>query len=366
MKDRRADHEGSKPVLRANGRYQCSVQIDGKRRYFSGETASAAREKMKAWLRSPNAADPRQTEGHATVSKLLDSYLARIKESKADKTYRSYRSVVEHHIRPRLGPLSPAKVTPRHIIAMLEDMRRSPIAVAGKPKHGKPKRLVGARTCELAYVVVGAVFKTLIPGLLSAVPKPRAVSEEMHPWTADEAARFLRHVDHTLDEYRALYRVALRTGARKGELLALRVADFDPDRKLISITKTYNDQLRQDGPPKTPSSRRAVALSKETVAAIKKHILATGVRGDDRLFPVKDTRNLYKCMHRTMRAAQVPVIRFHDLRHTFASLALAARVPVKVVSEMLGHKSVKLTLDVYAHTLPGMHESAVEALESSF
>uniref|UniRef100_E6Q5G8 Tyrosine recombinase xerC-like n=1 Tax=mine drainage metagenome TaxID=410659 RepID=E6Q5G8_9ZZZZ len=71
-------------------------------------------------------------------------------------------------------------------------------------------------------------------------------------------------------------------------------------------------------------------------------------------------------MKRAMRAAGVPVIRFHDLRHTFATLALAAKVPVKVVSEMLGHKSVKLTLDVYAHSLPGMHESAVEALEAAF
>ena len=85
------------------------------------------------------------------------------------------------------------------------------------------------------------------------------------------------------------------------------------------------------------------------------------MRGDDRLFPIHDVRQLTKVMQRAMRSAGVPVIRFHDLRHTFATLALAARVPFKVVSEMLGHKSVKLTLDTYAHTLPGMHESAVEA-----
>jgi integrase len=365
-KDRRADHEGSRPVRRANGRYQCSVQINGKRRYFSGETASIAREKMKTWLRSPKASDPNKVDHYSIVSELLDAYLVRIRQTKADKTYRSYRGVIEHHIKPRIGSLAPAKVTPRHIIAMLEDMRQSPIAIAGTPKNGKTKRLIGARTCELAYIVVGAALKTTIPGLLSTVPKPKAQTEEMHPWTSDEATRFVKYVDATLDQFRALYRLALRTGARKGELLALRVVDFDPGRQLIQITKTFNEKLGQDGPPKTPSSRRAVALSKETVAALKKHILATGVRGDDRLFPVKDVRTLAKSMQRTMRAADVPVIRFHDLRHTFATLALAARVPVKVVSEMLGHKSVKLTLDVYAHTLPGMHESAVEALEAVF
>lgn len=204
MKDRRANHEGSKPIRRANGRYQCSVQINGKRRYFSGDTASAARENMRAWLRSPAAADPNKIEEHATVSALLDSYLKRIKETKADKTYRSYRGVIIHHIKPRIGSINPLKVTPRHINAMLEDMRQSPIAIAGTPKHGKAKRLIGARTCELAYIVVGAAFKAIIPGLLSTVSKPKVQTEEMHPWTSDEAARFLRYVDTRRRVSRAL------------------------------------------------------------------------------------------------------------------------------------------------------------------
>jgi integrase len=366
MKDRRADHEGSKPILRADGRYQCAVQIRGKRRLFTGKTPSIAREKMKAWLRSPEATDPNNVEGHPNVSSQFDSYLKRIKESKADKTYRSYRSVIECHIKPRIGSLVPARVTASNIIAMLDDMRKSPIAIAGEPKHGKPKRLIGRRTCELAYVIVGAALKAVVPGLLATVPKPKAEAQEMHPWTSYQAAQFLKYVDENRDENRTLFRLALRSGARKGELLALRVVDFDPNRQLIHITKTYNEKLGQDGPTKTPSSRRSVAISKETVATIKKYILATGVRGDDRLFPINDVRTLAKRMQRAMRAAEVPVIRFHDLRHTFATLALAAHVPVKVVSEMLGHKSPKLTLDVYAHTLPGMHESAVEALEAAF
>lgn len=366
MADRRPDHEGSKPVRRANGRYQCSVQINGSRRFFSGETASIAREKMKAWLRSPQAADPTKFDGHMRVSNLLNSYLKRIKESKADRTYRSYESVIRQHIKPRIGVLDCAKVTSKHISGMLDDMRRSPIAVQGKPKHKREKRLIGARTLELAYIIVGAAFKSASPGLLSGVDKPKAVPEEMHPWKPEEAARFLAYVTQSGDPNGTLYRVALRTGARKGELLALRVNDFDPKAGLIRITKSYNEKIGEDGATKTPSSRRTIALSSATVAAIKKHILATGVRGDERLFPISDVRQLTKHMQRAMRVASVPVIRFHDLRHTFATLALAARVPFKVVSEMLGHKSVKLTLDVYVHTLPGMHESAVEALEAAF
>ncbi len=145
---------------------------------------------------------------------------------------------------------------------MLANMRISPIAIAGKPKHGMTKRLVGLRTCELAYVIVGAAFKTISPRLLNGVEKPKVKAEEMHPWTSDEASRFLAYVDQHRDPYRTLYRVALRTGARKGELLALRVNDFDPKRQSIKITKSYNDKLRADGPTKTPSSRRSIALSK--------------------------------------------------------------------------------------------------------
>jgi hypothetical protein len=73
-----------------------------------------------------------------------------------------------------------------------------------------------------------------------------------------------------------------------------------------------------------------------------------------------------KSMARTMKLAGVPAIRFHDLRHTFATLSLAARVPIHVVAEMLGHKSVKLVLDTYGHALPGMHEAAVDTIEAAF
>jgi integrase len=366
MADRRANREGSKPLKRLDGRYQCRVVIGGKTRFFTGSTASIAREKMRAWLRSPEAAEPGSLAAHRNVADLLDVYLARVKESRADKTYRSYESIVRHHIKPRIGPLNPTKVTSRNITAMLDDMKLSPVAIAGKPKHGKPKRLIGARTRELAYIIVGAAFKSLSPDLLKNVEKPKAKADEMHPWTSAEASRFLQYVYESRDAYRTLYRLALRTGARKGELLALRVNDVDASAGFIRITKSYNEKLDQDGPTKTPSSRRSIALSSETIAAVKKHILATGVRGDDRLFIIGDVRGLTKQMQRAMRAADIPVIRFHDLRHTFATLALAAHVPIKVVSEMLGHKSVKLTLDVYAHTLPGMHESAVEALEAAF
>jgi integrase len=321
---------------------------------------------MRTWLRSSEAADSNVTQEHRTVKALFEAYLARIKYARADKTYRLYESIIRHHIVPRIGNLHPSRVTSQQITGMLANMRESPIAIVGKPKHGSTKKLIGERTCQLAYIIVGAAFKDVAPKLLSSVEKPKTKTQEMRPWTSAEASRFLTYVDQVRDQHRVLYRVALRTGARKGELLALRVSDFDANRQFIHITKTYNELLRADGPTKTPSSRRSIALSKETVAAVRKHILASGARDDDRLFQVPDVKTLSKRMKRAMRAAGVPIIRFHDLRHTFATLALAAKVPVKVVSEMLGHKSVKLTLDVYAHSLPGMHESAVEALEAAF
>lgn len=124
-----------------------------------------------------------------------------------------------------------------------------------------------------------------------------------------------------------------------------------------------NSKTRKPGPPKTKSSRRRVKMPERTRVAVRDWIMATGVRGDQRLFPFEE-RALDKAAKKLMRAAGVPVIRMHDLRHTFATVALARGISPKVVQEMLGHASVKITLDTYSHVLPGMFEEAAETIDA--
>ncbi|MHB8433985.1 MAG: site-specific integrase [Candidatus Tyrphobacter sp.] len=360
QKDPRKKGEGTRPRLRSDGRWVCQAQSNGKRKYFYAATDTAASKAMRAWLRSPEAANAKHIVGHLTVNDLMDSWLARKKKSTKDKTYFCYESVVRVHVKPRIGNLKPEKVTGRHITALLHDME---CAVKTGRKEGSTD-LVGARTRELAYIAIGAAFKMISPDILDNVQKPKGEREEMHPWDPAEAKRFLTHVEQNNDEHAALYRLALTSGLRKGEILALTIADIDLRTGHVSVTKTWNDKTLRSTTPKTKTSRRTVVIPERTRQAVRAYIMATGRRGDSRIF-TPEVRNLAKAMKKAMKAAAVPEIRFHDLRHTYATLALGAGVPVKVVSESLGHAGVGITLDCYAHVMPGQAESAAAAVDAA-
>jgi integrase len=172
----------------------------------------------------------------------------------------------------------------------------------------------------------------------------------------------------------------LHTGLRMGELLGLRWRDCDLDNGRLSIQQTAY-QVRGGGtafgPTKTHRSRRPITLAADFVHALRAHraaqterrlVAGPAWRGDlDLVFddgiggPLSPDR-LRAGFQRVLREAGLPTIRFHDLRHTMATLMLAAGEHPKVVSERLGHASVMLTLDTYSHVLPGLQEAAAERL----
>lgn len=129
-------------------------------------------------------------------------------------------------------------------MAMLDNMKASPIAIAGKPKHGKPKRLIGARTRKLAYIIIGAALKPVAPDLLANVEEPKAKAEEMHPWNRSEAACFFRRVDEGRDPNRTLYRVALRTGQERENYLPLGSTILTP---LLAASALRKATMRSSG-----------------------------------------------------------------------------------------------------------------------
>ncbi|HEY5258418.1 MAG TPA: tyrosine-type recombinase/integrase [Candidatus Baltobacteraceae bacterium] len=177
-----------------------------------------------------------------------------------------------------------------------------------KPTSGAPgKATVGPRTCELAYIVLGAAFRIIRPDLLDNVSKPVAKPKEMHPWSIEERDRFLDHLDATRDEHAAFLKLLLATGLRKGEALAL--------------------------------------------------------RGNARIWQY-EPRTLSKRAKTLMVQAKVPVIRMHALRHSFATVALIRGLDVTIVAQYLGHSSTKITSDTYQHIVPGMMESAAELINA--
>jgi integrase len=185
------------------------------------------------------------------------------------------------------------------------------------------------------------------------------------------------------DRLEALYMLALTTGMRQGELLALTWANVDLDTGALMVTATV--QYAAGGgftflPPKTKRSRRKIALPAAAVAALRKHKARqiserarVGSAWDDLdlVFPnacgrpLDGTNVLRQQLQPLLRRAGLPPIRFHDLRHTAATLPLRKGVNPKIVSELLGHSSVSITLDIYSHVLPDMQEQAAAAMDEA-
>ncbi|MFN8186366.1 MAG: site-specific integrase [Gaiellales bacterium] len=194
----------------------------------------------------------------------------------------------------------------------------------------------------------------------------------MKTWSAEELRSFLEHVRH--DRLYALWLVAATTGARRGELAGLKWDAVDLESRRISIRRTlisvgYRIEWSE---PKTENGRRSVALDPTTAEALRVHrmrqleerlLLGQDYDDNNLVFAREDGAPIHPERISTMfgqhvSAARLPRIRLHDLRHTHATLALQAGVHPKVVSERLGHADVGLTLNVYSHAIPALHETA--------
>ena len=212
-----------------------------------------------------------------------------------------------------------------------------------------------------------------------AVAAPKAERREMRSLSADEVALLEDAV--TDDDLARLFRVAVTTGLRLGELLGLRWSDIDLGNGRLHVQRSafYGKGTTSLGSVKTGRSRRAVALSHGTVATLREHHaaqasrrleLGPAYRGMDLVFPSPDGSIMppYRASNRFRAIADrvgLRGVRFHDLRHTMATLALSAGVHVKVVSERLGHSTTQITLDTYSHVLPDLQREAAEALDAA-
>jgi integrase len=185
------------------------------------------------------------------------------------------------------------------------------------------------------------------------------------------------------DPLRALWTLMLTTGLRQGELLALRWQDVDLVAGRLAVTGTSVRLTRRTrellgvttaeplrGEPKTARSRRVVELESLAVEALREHRRdAAVITLEGRVFTRPDGRTLavqtvYDSWHRLLQRARVPVVRPHDARHTTATLLLGQGVHPKLVSEMLGHATVAITLDLYSHATPAMHREAARVLDA--
>jgi len=184
------------------------------------------------------------------------------------------------------------------------------------------------------------------------------------------------------DRFEALYVLALATGMRQGELLALKWRDVDLDTGSLQVRTTLqrSDHGLVFAPPKTAFSRRRVALSKKAREALRLHYANQVVERKqvgpawedlDLVFPnaigapIDGTNFSRQSFAALLAKASLPPMRFHDLRHTAATLLLGRGINPKIVSEMLGHARIAITLELYSHVTPHMQQQAADAMDAA-
>jgi integrase len=212
----------------------------------------------------------------------------------------------------------------------------------------------------------------LVRNVAEAADPPAARSPEQKVWSPAELRVFLEHVRD--DRLYALWLLVATTGMRRGELAGLRWADVDFDHATVSplIPRVVVDHQVHDSAPKTERGRRRLALDPVTLKALQAHhtrqaedrqLAGQGYRDRGYVFTWPDGRplhpdNIAHWFEQHTRAARLPRIRLHDVRHSYATAALKAGISAKVISERLGHASVAFTLQTYGHVTPGMDRDA--------
>lgn len=277
------------------------------------------------------------------------------------RTAASYLSEMRNHLIPNLGMILLQKLTPQH----LQDY------IARALEEGRIDGKGGLSRATVRYhhnIVSGALEHAVKMGYLvrnvaRAVDLPKARRQVMATMAREDIPAFLAAALETF--YYVLFYTALYTGMRLGELLGLRWCDVDLGLGYISVVQSLYKRggVWEIGEPKSRSSRRRISLPASLVGVLREHRLGEEAKGillgrplqeTDLVFAYPDNKSLdpstvNHAFGMVLREAGLPHIRFHDLRHTHATLLLIAGVNPKVVSERLGHSSVAFTMDVYSH-----------------
>jgi len=367
MAKRRGNNEGSL-FQRKDGRWVAQATVQGQpvSKYF--KTQKEGRE----WLKNILA---QVDEGltflgtQTSVSAYLEEWLKVIPMTVRPKTATQYAQIVHQHICPSLGKTK------------LKDLRPDMIQSLYNAKLSDG---IGARTVSLIHAVLHkALNYALKMGMIvrnpaDAVTKPKSRRAEMHTLDDTQARNFLLAAQES--RLYALYHVAISTGLRIGELLGLKWSDLDWTTHKISVQRQLQ-RLTGKGlvfsEPKTRAGRRVIVLGKSTINVLHEHFddqFEERKQADkewnklDLIFVSSegtplDQRNVTRDYKEILKKAGCPEIRFHDLRHTAASLMLQQNVHPKVVQERLGHSDISLTLNTYSHVMPGMQEEAASKMD---
>ncbi len=369
---KRGNGEGS--IYRRNdGRWVGEMTIEGRQRKFVyGKTRKEVQEKLRTAIQEKQeGVVPTGTARQTLEQFLLDWLENSQKQSVRPRTYERYREIVQLHIVPVLGSQRLQKLSAQHVQAFYTK----------KVNDGLSPSTVEVFHCVLHKALDTAVKWGLVPrNVCDLVSPPHRESFEIKPLDAEQAHALLSAArGHRLE---ALFILAIATGMRRGELLALKWQDINFSTGTLQVRRIltrFPEKGFVEAEPKTQKSRRNVVIAAFALDALRKHrtrqletklkagsswqehdyVFCTSV--GTHLNPSKDVLDELK---KLLNQAGLPDIRFHDLRHSAATLLLSEGVHPKVVQEMLGHSTISMTMDVYSHVLPSMQQDAVNRLNT--
>ena len=307
---------------------------------------------------------------NVTVAQYLARWLSdSVRGTVRVSTFERHEQIIRTHLAPAFGRMKLKTLTPAHVRSLHRE----------KLEEGLAPATVRKIHSTLHKALSQAVADGLIPRNAADVKAPRPAPDEMHPLSEAEARTFLETVRETGDRFEALYVLAITTGLRRGELLGLRWDDADLDRGTLRVGRALvREGGRQVlGETKNRRGRRQVNLTPRTVAALKAHRkrqleqrvkLASLYEDHGLIFssehgtPLNPENLVKRSFKPLLNKAGLPEIRFHDLRHTCATLLLGRGVHPKIVQELLGHATIAMTLDTYSHYLPSMGDQASGAM----
>jgi len=349
------------------------MAVDGRRRqkwhggFRTRKEAEIARAKLVDDLHTGSYVVP----GRLTLAEWVrDSWLPMTEGRVKPSTFHSYRQNMEIHVLPVLGSKPLQQLTVMMLNALYARLQ----------SEGSGHGALSAKTVRYIHTIIHKALEDAVDAGLAAKnvadrakpPRPsRRSTRDVGSWEAPELAQFLASVRGTRLE--AVWRLAAMTGMRRGEVLGLRWADVDLGAARLSVRHAVV-AVAYDVIESTPKSHnaRVIDLDSETVELLRAHQQqqtkereewAQDYQDRDLIAAREDGSPIHphsfsQSFVRLVRRADLRTIRLHDLRHTHATLALKAGVPVKVISERLGHESPAFTLKQYAHIIPGMQAAA--------
>ena len=315
-----------------------------------------------------------------TVREWLRAWLGSVREEVSPKSHERYSEIVENFLAPELGALPITKLAPAHI-----QMAYGKWALGGR-RDGKSGGLSPQTRRHIHRVLRTALSRALEQQVIARNPAdafkkllPKVERREMKTLTAEQSVLLLEAIAHSRVYWPVL--LALATGMRRGEVLAVRWKNVDLERGTLRVVESL-EQTKTSIQFKAPKNdrHRVITLPAYAVDDLRRlkrqqaeELLAVGVRqsGDTLLCsradgaPHQPLSLTYEFARFMKRIKDMPRVRFHDLRHSHATHLLASGVHPKVASERLGHASVGITLDLYSHVTESMQEDAALKLDSA-